>query len=425
MEALSQAVAGSSGKLVNILGNIAWATRDRAAGLLWTASGALADVSQVTGIRLRAVFYRFLAIFANVNIQWLFARYSVQRVVAGIAAALIIIIAPTGAASRIVMFSGGNSASLSGGLSEISEVLLSPGAGADAPQAVESLMKNYAPFSQRGGLEEHSTTDTCDLPVLGVGDNNADYSILAGVDTDGSEASRIHDEVPYSNTAGVVGPVQPAQSLVKSSLSISQHTPIYSGLMGSYPDFADDSAVPVVTEGDAWATEVLSGEAPDEVVPDDSGSAEWVSSVSGEAPDYSEPRPLTASTGLYAWPADGTVSSRFGYRRTGVGSTNHKGIDISGSYGQSIFAADGGEVIVSEWSNSYGYMIRILHDNGDVTLYCHCRSLLVEVGEFVRQGQVIAQMGRTGIADGVHLHFELMIGGVQVDPLPYLQKAGG
>jgi murein DD-endopeptidase MepM/ murein hydrolase activator NlpD len=130
--------------------------------------------------------------------------------------------------------------------------------------------------------------------------------------------------------------------------------------------------------------------------------------------------PLTASTGSYIWPAHGNLSSRFGRRNTSIGSTNHLGIDISGQSGDPIYAADGGEVIFSGWSRTYGNVIRVLHDNGDITLYSHCSRLLVSVGERVWQGQQIARMGRTGTASGVHLHFELIRDGVNIDPLPHL-----
>jgi murein DD-endopeptidase MepM/ murein hydrolase activator NlpD len=129
---------------------------------------------------------------------------------------------------------------------------------------------------------------------------------------------------------------------------------------------------------------------------------------------------LTESAGIYIWPASGNLTSLFGRRSTSVGSTNHKGIDICGPNGSPIYAADSGEVITSGWSKSFGYMIEILHENGYVTLYSHCSSLLVEVGDIVECGQEIAHMGRTGIATGVHLHFEVKIDGLNVDPSLYL-----
>ena len=134
-----------------------------------------------------------------------------------------------------------------------------------------------------------------------------------------------------------------------------------------------------------------------------------------------QPLDSTVSVGKYIWPADGNFTSGFGYRSAnGVGSSNHKGIDICASTGDPIYAADGGEIIVSERSSSFGYYIELLHDNGHVTLYAHCSSLLVSVGERVAQGQRIALMGRTGRASAVHLHFELKINDENVNPVPYL-----
>jgi len=152
--------------------------------------------------------------------------------------------------------------------------------------------------------------------------------------------------------------------------------------------------------------------------------ADNISNITGEPEDIPSGTPalsLTASTGSYIWPANGTLSSTYGRRSTSVGSVNHKGIDVSGPYGTPVFAADGGEVVFSGWNKSFGYMIQIRHDNGHETLYAHCSLLLVSEGDSVAQGQEIARMGKTGTATGVHVHFELIINGKNVDPLPYLQ----
>ena len=131
---------------------------------------------------------------------------------------------------------------------------------------------------------------------------------------------------------------------------------------------------------------------------------------------------LTESSGKYIWPAYGKLTSPFGPRVTTVGSTNHRGIDIAAKMNSPIYAADAGTVIVAGWSNSYGNYVVIRHSNGHRTLYGHCNSLLVSVGETVAQGQQIAHMGTTGVSTGVHLHFELIIDGTKVDPLPYLPE---
>ena len=71
-------------------------------------------------------------------------------------------------------------------------------------------------------------------------------------------------------------------------------------------------------------------------------------------------------------------------------------------------------------NGGYGYRIRIDHGNGMVTLYAHCSSLEVGVGEHVYKGQLIAYMGSTGISTGSHCHFGVYVNGTAVDPLNYL-----
>ncbi len=127
------------------------------------------------------------------------------------------------------------------------------------------------------------------------------------------------------------------------------------------------------------------------------------------------PRPKTASFGFYIWPAEGVITSGFG-PRTGFGSSNHQGLDIAGFCDDDIVAADGGEVVLADWYYGYGLLVQVLHDNGDVTYYGHCSQLLVQEGERVYQGQVIACMGATGVANGVHLHFEIRKDGTPIDP---------
>jgi len=157
-----------------------------------------------------------------------------------------------------------------------------------------------------------------------------------------------------------------------------------------------------------------------EVKPADDTAPAVTSNGTGAPADSAAPQLIASSTGLYIWPTNGVITSCFGHRTTTVGSTNHLGIDIGGISGQPISAAYGGEVIFAGWSNSYGNMVRIKHGNGDETVYGHCRSLLVSTGDTVTQGQEIATMGKTGVASGVHLHFELLIDGENVDPALYL-----
>lgn len=131
-------------------------------------------------------------------------------------------------------------------------------------------------------------------------------------------------------------------------------------------------------------------------------------------------RPRYVSYGEYIWPADGIITCNFGYRNIGIGSNNHRGLDIGGSYRSNVIAADGGEVIFAENVYSYGNLIKIQHDNGDVTWYAHCDELIASVGDKVARGDVIAYMGTTGDSTGVHLHFEVHRNDSAIDPLSVL-----
>lgn len=131
-------------------------------------------------------------------------------------------------------------------------------------------------------------------------------------------------------------------------------------------------------------------------------------------------KPSTASTGIFNWPLQGTITSPFGYRNIFGSTSFHSGLDIAAPYGTQISAADGGTVTFAGWRGSYGQTVIITHDNGMVTYYAHCSSLLVNAGDKVYQGQAIARVGMTGTATGYHCHFEVRVGGKSVDPANYL-----
>ena len=99
----------------------------------------------------------------------------------------------------------------------------------------------------------------------------------------------------------------------------------------------------------------------------------------------------------------------------------HSGIDLGGSTGTDIYAYKAGTVIFAGWdATGYGNCIKINHGDGTVTLYAHCSQLYVTAGQTVGEGQTIAAIGQTGWATGPHLHFEIRINGVAVNPYPYI-----
>lgn len=120
-----------------------------------------------------------------------------------------------------------------------------------------------------------------------------------------------------------------------------------------------------------------------------------------------------ASSGRLIWPVTGYISQSYG--------GGHTGLDIAGSKGSTIVAADGGTVTSAGWEGGYGYFVIINHGNGLVTRYAHCSTMLVRSGQVVDQGQAIATRGSTGRSTGPHLHFEVMQNGSFRSPLSYLR----
>ena len=120
--------------------------------------------------------------------------------------------------------------------------------------------------------------------------------------------------------------------------------------------------------------------------------------------------------------AGGRLSSGFGRRSrpTRGASTYHKGIDWATPTGTAVNASCGGTVARAGWGSGYGYVVYINHPDGRQTRYGHLSKGLVSVGQTVTQGQKIALSGNTGVSTGPHLHFEILIGGSQVNPLSYL-----
>lgn len=121
-------------------------------------------------------------------------------------------------------------------------------------------------------------------------------------------------------------------------------------------------------------------------------------------------------------PVSGTITSRFGRRSSpgGIGSTNHKGLDIAAGCGTPIYAAAGGTVEFAGTKGSLGKLVIINHGSGVKTYYAHCNSLNVSSGQKVEAGARIAAVGKSGTATGYHLHFEVRVNGTSVNPQKYL-----
>ena len=115
----------------------------------------------------------------------------------------------------------------------------------------------------------------------------------------------------------------------------------------------------------------------------------------------------------------GVVTSNFGYRSSpgGIGSSNHKGIDLGAPSGTPIYAAADGVVTLSGWNGGLGYCLIINHGGGVTTIYGHQRQApIVKKGQQVKAGQLVGYVGSTGNSTGSHLHFQYEKNGVPLNP---------
>jgi murein DD-endopeptidase MepM/ murein hydrolase activator NlpD len=123
-------------------------------------------------------------------------------------------------------------------------------------------------------------------------------------------------------------------------------------------------------------------------------------------------------------PVEGVrLTSDFGMRYHPVlgGRRGHKGVDLAGPVGTPIHATADGVISKAEWFSSYGLYVSLEHGGEIQTRYGHMSRLNVYAGQRVRKGDVIGYVGSTGRSTGPHLHYEVRIAGVAVNPIPYMQ----
>lgn len=134
-------------------------------------------------------------------------------------------------------------------------------------------------------------------------------------------------------------------------------------------------------------------------------------------PPPEEPAPkVKLSKTRFIWPVDGVLYSRFGIRN----GTQHDGIDISAPRGTPVVAADDGHVLYAGVQRGYGNIVLVKHVDELITIYAHNEVNLVETGQRVKAGQVLAKVGQTGRATGPHLHFEVRQKRLPRNPLFFL-----
>ncbi|ABC64558.1 M23 family metallopeptidase [Erythrobacter litoralis] len=120
-----------------------------------------------------------------------------------------------------------------------------------------------------------------------------------------------------------------------------------------------------------------------------------------------------------------SLTSGYGMRTHPVlgGRRSHKGVDLAAPTGTPVYATGDGLVEMAQWFSSYGKYIQIGHGNDLETRFAHLSRIVVDKGEFVQKGDLIGYVGSTGRSTGPHLHYEVRVGGVAVNPIPYMVES--
>ncbi len=142
-----------------------------------------------------------------------------------------------------------------------------------------------------------------------------------------------------------------------------------------------------------------------------------------DAQDADGPEPPAAGEFVFSHrPVPGVITSPFGDRVHPIFGTvrAHKGIDFDGDRGEPIIAGADGVVLAAGWRNGYGNTVVLSHGNGFTTLYAHMTDVGVSAGQSVSGGETLGTVGSTGWSTGPHLHLEVRVDGIAVDPGPYL-----
>lgn len=128
--------------------------------------------------------------------------------------------------------------------------------------------------------------------------------------------------------------------------------------------------------------------------------------------------------GAFIWPHKGNITSPYGIRRLYDGelSSYHAGLDIDGNIGDPVSAASSGKVVLAETLAVRGNTVIIDHGAGVYSIYCHMQDITVSLWQQVDQGELIGHLGSTGLSTGPHLHWEMRVGGIAVNPIEWVER---
>lgn len=122
------------------------------------------------------------------------------------------------------------------------------------------------------------------------------------------------------------------------------------------------------------------------------------------------------------WPADGTITSSFGYRIHPIAGEGefHPGLDIATGYASPIRATASGRCVYASYKSGFGLTILIDHGNGLITQYSHCSRIFTQEGSFLKKGEMIALVGSTGYSTGPHIHYGVLYHNTPINPSEFL-----
>jgi murein DD-endopeptidase MepM/ murein hydrolase activator NlpD len=232
----------------------------------------------------------------------------------------------------------------------------------------------------------------------------AGFAGLSGTAQTASDGNHFSGSAPF--VTAVHGAVPPSQGFPAIQLSAQDAVDEKAALLDRstrsvLPDSTGQLPAPVPVDPNATPLPAPTGVS----------SVGSTAQSTGTTTTVRAPAPAPAAL---VWPVVGGSISQYYH-------AGHLAIDIAGSYGAQVSAAQAGVVTSAGWrNNGGGYVISIDHGNGMITVYNHLGSLWVSAGQAVAAGQGIGGVGCTGMCTGPHVHFEVIVNGVIDNPLRYL-----
>jgi len=301
----------------------------------------------------------------------------------------------------------------------IDQAKLGPDAAAVTEQLNTQLNASY------GGSEYLASLPIVQNSTTGASQNKIiDYLVENG-DTLSTIATKFNvstDTIRYANAITDVDSIAPGTKLVIPPVTGVLHTVAAGETTAGIAKRYNGSESLIISQNNLYGEELVVGMkvmVPDGEIPEAPKPVAVVQAAPTVRSGSQGSSQRLIASGQFLFP---TIKNGQGY----FNGYHDWAIDIMGSYGTPIFAADAGRIVEAQygWSGGYGNTILIDHGNGFTTRYAHMSSLAV-VGGYVSKGQVIGYMGSTGRSTGTHLHFEILIGGSRQNPCDYLGGCSG